>query len=153
MGLLERDTAGVAAGLEMCCAISVGLDSPQNYLQIVSPPPPTSIRLPRASCRPQGNSADISTFQARLWFETFSLGDVSHSANMEEFLQPSKKHHTFAALADFVTRLLLLLLFRCASYLVCSQAGFYAERFPTVGGGQVRGSCCLCFLDCRSRKG
>lgn len=34
MGLLERDTAGVAAGLEMFCAISVGLDSPPNYLQI-----------------------------------------------------------------------------------------------------------------------
>lgn len=62
VGLLERDTAGVAAGLEMFCAVSVGLDSPQNYLQIVSPPPPTSIRLPRASCRPRGNSADISTF-------------------------------------------------------------------------------------------
>lgn len=30
MGLLERDTAGVAAALEMFGAVSVGLDSPQN---------------------------------------------------------------------------------------------------------------------------
>lgn len=40
-------------------------------------------------------------------------------------------------MADFVT-CLLLLLFRCVSYLVCSQAGFYAERFPMVWGGGVK---------------
>lgn len=43
------------------CAISVRLDSPR-IIQIVSVPPPTSIRQPRASCIPWGNLVDISTF-------------------------------------------------------------------------------------------